>query len=194
MKVLIYGMQSSGATAFTFLMAQRKETVAILDLYCNELAPAIHCEKDVVLKCVASANFSLEQHLESFQPDKTILFTRNLDSVILSLNNKNYKDKCGTLETKIKLYQETIDRKELFDIELSYEDLLARDIDKVKFFIDGSAFDTPRSLSDIVSFNNEHCDWCRTWYHKKWHFGGLKANSKHVSIEDDVSIQRKLFA
>jgi hypothetical protein len=200
-------MQSSGATAFAFLMAQRPDTVAVLDLYCNELAPRLQCEKDVVLKCVASKDYSIDQQIESFQPDKVVLFTRSVEAITDSLSKKPYRDKCGSIDEKLKIYQDAISRKDLFDVEISYEEAIVnRQIEKVGFFIDESAFDVPRQLKDIVEFNQQHCEWCKQWLNLesprdgKWYFGGLKAEEPRIfaprtnaTIDNEVKIYRRFI-
>ena len=39
MRILVYGMQSSGASLFTYFLAQRPDTIAVIDLWDGVVAP-----------------------------------------------------------------------------------------------------------------------------------------------------------
>lgn len=98
MKTLVYGMQSSGASFVAFCLAQKPNTIAVVDLFCREEAPTLDGEADgcdVVLKCVVNTIVPFQKQLERFRPDRVLLVTRNVDDVAASLGAKPYRDLGG---------------------------------------------------------------------------------------------------
>ena len=39
MRIIVYGMQSSGASYFTYFLAQKTNYIGVIDLWSSELAP-----------------------------------------------------------------------------------------------------------------------------------------------------------
>lgn len=187
MKILIYGLQSSGATSFAYLMSQRKNTIAVLDLYYNELAPNLtHEFCDIVMKCTITNIYTIEQQIHSFQPDKTILFCRNLHDVYESLSKKPHANFGGTIEEKLSLFKDIEKNKSnLFDLKYSYEQMICRKIDGLDFFIDSSAYNSNRTIEDILQYNCEQSTWCADNYVKKWQIGCINPRTGNVNIKKE---------
>ncbi len=165
MKTLVYGMQSGGASFVTFCLAQRPNTIAVVDLFCREEAPSLDEEAgrhDVILKCVVNTGVSLQTQIERFRPDRLVLATRNIDDVAASLETKPYRDLGGAIRQKLAIYRDTLLRRlRLFDEVLAYE---------------RHAAEPPticRGQREILDFNAAHSHWCRRFFGRKWGFGGL---------------------
>jgi hypothetical protein len=84
MRVLIYGMQSSGASAITFTAAQKPDCVAFVDIWSHFAAPQLGTSRDVVAKVVVTTAFPRSLHRGRFRPDYTILVLRHPADVNLA--------------------------------------------------------------------------------------------------------------
>ena len=183
MKLLIYALQSSGASAFAYLMSQRKDVISILDLYNEELAPSIfHPDYDIIVKCTVSNSYSLLDHVNSFKPDKVILFTRDINDVIASLMNKPHANKGGGISEKIEIFNKELNGN-LYSLKFSYDDMINQNIGSLDFFIDSSAYKTSRTVEEIIDFSNQNCLWCKDNYKKKWQIGCLFPRTGSVVLE-----------
>lgn len=183
MKLLIYALQSSGASAFTYLISQKKDVISIIDLYSEELAPFIsHPKYDIVLKCTVSKDHSLLNHIDSFKPDKVILFTRDMSQVIASLETKKHANKGGSISEKIEIFNKEL-HGNLYDFTFSYNDMLSQKIGCLDFFIDKSSYESSRTVEEIIDFSNQNCAWCKENYKKKWQIGCLAPRVGLVEIE-----------
>jgi hypothetical protein len=167
MKVLIYGMQSSGASLLAFFMAQKANTVGIIDLNNHRLAPSLDLPFDTVLKAVITTPWSLDQHINSFQPDRTILLVRNPYSNYYSLQGKVYASKSGDIDDKFALLDRYFAQRDRFDATIIYERFLTDRADTVAqmnaigWVSHLTHYALPRTQVEITRFNNEHCRWCR---------------------------------
>src|SRR5690349_15288916 len=116
MRILVYGMQSSGASLFTYFLAQRPDTIAVIDLWDGVVAPDFQdVQKDVIVKCVVAPVTPLEGHLVSFKPDVKILFVRSKQSNEESLSLKSYRNDGGKMEEKFAELQTRIEQPSGFD-------------------------------------------------------------------------------
>lgn len=168
MKTLIYSMQNSGASLYAYWLAQEPNTVAVLDLYFDQIAPAIDYE-NVILKCVVNKDIPLENHLDSFQPDRLILFVRNTVENYLRLYEKRYGDWGGTVDEKMAVLNHYIGFMN-FDEVVKYEDFLAKKLGHFEYY------KFPRSLCEVVDFNKQNSEWCNVNYRKNWGTGNIHAN------------------
>lgn len=185
MKILIYTLQSSGATLFSYLMSQRENSIGILDLYNTELSPSINHNKfDIILKCTVSENYSLEQHIKSFLPDKVILFKRNESDIIKSLSKKPHANLGGNIQKKFEIFNSEVNKnsKKSFNLEYSYEEMINGNISKLKFFIDSSAYNATRTIENIIDFSNKNCSWCKENFKKKWWIGCINPRQGSIKI------------
>lgn len=173
MKTLIYAMQSSGASLFSYWLAQQENCLGIIDLYYDQIAPKIDHE-NVVLKCVIVDNILLEKHLDSFQPDRTILFVRNPVENYLSLCEKSYGLFGGSVDSKLKILDKCLEDK--FDHVIKYEDFIAK---KIKIGCE-SYYDFKKPLNKIIEYNNLNNKWCKDNYKKKWGMGNIHINNLKI--------------
>jgi len=183
MKILIYGLQSSGASLFTFWLSQQLKYIGIIDIYFNVLAPNINCE-NVVAKCTINELFKFEEHVDSFKPDKKILFVRNPFENYLSLKEKIYSGFGGEIDKKFKLNDFYIEnKKNYFDYVITYEDFLMKKINfELKDFGD---YNFPRSINSLIDFNNKNNLWCKENYKKLWGTGNIHMNQ--LSLLNTIS-------
>jgi len=186
MKILVHGMQSSGSTTFALLMSQRANTICVLDLYCGSLAPPLIEESkkyDIVLKCTVSNMRTIDEHIESFAPDLTILFTRPIEDIVESLSNRKCRNHCGKMEEKVELYKQILENQKRFDIVFSYAEMINKEIERLNW-IDQSAYDLKRKPQVVIDFNCENSTWCREnlWLH--WGRGGTRKSGDSWKIEN----------
>lgn len=186
MRILVYGMQSSGASLFTFFLAQRPDSIGIIDLWPGFLAPRLEdTEEDVVLKCLVTTEIPIEQHIRSFKPDVKILFVRAKQANLESLAKKGYRDDGGTMSDKYVQLERDRSRRDLFDFVISYEEFL-RDRLTLLSVLRGVAapeyYDLKRTKYQILRFNRTHSAWCREQYWRQWGFGSIQ-------FEDDGTVK-----
>lgn len=127
MKLLVHGMQSSGATALTLFLAQRPDTLALVDVPNNFAAPRVNPPLDMVVKTVITTAYPLAVHIERFRPDKTVLLLRDPRANYQSLSTKNYRHYSGLMDEKFLLLDHMFAQRESFDAVIEYEDFVARD-------------------------------------------------------------------
>lgn len=162
MKILIYGMQSSGASLLAYTLAQKVDCLAFVDVWNMYAAPHIGTEKDCVAKVVVTTAFSLEEHKSRFRPDVTLLALRHPVDNYYSLQGKSYANESGLIDEKFSLLNETLCSEKGFDAIFHYEDLVfcPRDIiassRALGWKIGYEALLFPRSLSVIERNNKEY--------------------------------------
>jgi hypothetical protein len=206
MKILVFALQSSGASLFTYLLAQIPNSIGIIDLWDNTiLAPKINSPYPVILKIVPTVTYTLEENINSFQPTKRILFIRNPFDNYFSLNPKIYRDEAGTLEQKFAMMDQIFaEREKLFDTTFYYEEffrqpeLFIRSIrEKIAEDLPSDADQFKRSLDEIMTFNQQHCAWCQGTFQVNWGFGNIhQKNLQHKKAvsykKNDPAIQQKV--
>lgn len=127
MRLLIHGMQSSGATAFTLFLAQRPDCLALVDVLNNYAAPRIDTPLDMVVKVVVTTAYPLAVHVERFRPDRVVLLLRDPRDNYQSLRTKPYANHSGLLDEKFVLMDQLFaERHQRFDAVVEYEDFVAR--------------------------------------------------------------------
>lgn len=127
MKLLVYGMQSSGATAFTLFLAQRPDCLALVDIPNTYAAPRVDPPMDMVAKAVVTTAYPPAVHIERFRPDKTVLLLRDPRDNYQSLKTKPYANLSGLLDEKFQLMDQVFAERAQFDAVVEYEDVVARD-------------------------------------------------------------------
>ncbi|HXP95822.1 MAG TPA: hypothetical protein VN809_03860 [Telmatospirillum sp.] len=126
MRLLVYGMQSSGATAFTLFLAQRPDCLALVDVLNNYAAPRVQTDMDMVVKVTMTTAYPLAVHMERFRPDRIVLVLRDPHDNYQSLRSKNYRNHSGLLDEKFLILDQVFAERERFDAVIRYEDFVAR--------------------------------------------------------------------
>ena len=127
MRLLVHGMQSSGATLFTYFLAQRPGSLALVDILNNYAAPRIETGLDMVAKCVVTTAYPIAVHRDRFKPDRTILLLRDPRDNYASLATKPYRNHSGLIDEKFALVDTLFAERAQFDAVVHYEDFMDRD-------------------------------------------------------------------
>ena len=171
MRIFIYAMQSSGSSSICYFLAQKKDSLAIIDLWTEAgVAPSFKDVKvkDIIIKCTILKNASLKEHLESFNPDKKILVLRHPYYNYVSLKNKSHINKGGAIDEKFRLLEEIFKNREKFDLVVLYEDFILNpskflnQMKKLNFGVKKEFFEFKRTKGEILKFNFGNCK-CRDW-------------------------------
>jgi hypothetical protein len=125
MRLLFYGMQSSGASIFALIAAQAPDCVAFIDIWSMYVAPRLATKHDVVAKVVVTASYPLQLHRERFRPDLTVLVLRHPADVYASLLRKGYGHDDGLAEEKLAVLETVMRRGDGYDHVVYYEDLVS---------------------------------------------------------------------
>ena len=162
MRLLIYAMQSSGASTLAFLLAQRPACGAFADIWAMYAAPSLQGTNDVVAKVVVTTAFPLALHQERFRPDVTILLLRHPVANYRSLMSKPYRHHCGFMEEKFALLDQVFGAWSSYDAIVYYEDLLFDPVGTLNRMAelgwpcDAGYLKFPRKHPDIVAFNEQN--------------------------------------
>jgi len=124
MKVLFYGMQSSGASILAFALAQKPDSVGFVDIWNMFAAPELVTDRDVVAKVVVTSAFSLDVHRRRFRPDVTILVLRHPVDTYYSLFGKTYANESGLIDEKFAVLDKVLKSGKGFDQVFFYEDFV----------------------------------------------------------------------
>ncbi len=127
MRVLLYGMQSSGASVLAFTLAQRPKSAAFVDIWNMFAAPDIEAtDRYTVAKVVVTTAFSLDAHRLRFRPDVTFLVLRHPVDTYDSLYGKSYANENGLIDEKFAIIEEVLRARSGFDQIVYYEDFAFR--------------------------------------------------------------------
>ncbi len=209
MRLLIYAMQSSGASTFCYFLGQRPGSIAIIDVWSRGVTPRMETSHPVVAKATVTMTRTAAKHIENFRPDRTVLFVRDPVSVYASLRNYDYAERFGSIVDKMmRLEHEFVFGN--WDAVIRYEDFAARNpsvtaqIKALGWDCDPSYWQLTRSLSSIQAFNVSQSSWCRNHFENGWGFGNIKDEpiSGRFSDRPDqpeivelvASVSPKLFA
>lgn len=162
MKVMILSTQGTGASIFTYFLGQGDKTVSLPDCYLQNFGD---CLPDGVEHIVVKHNvypndiFDFDKKIESFNPDRVILFVRHPADIWTSLQSKNNRDFGGSTKEKLLMLERMIESKKI--TVLRYEDFIEHrnlfvlalkgclpDMD-VKM----DYYNLPRKKEDIIKFN-----------------------------------------
>jgi hypothetical protein len=183
-RLFVYGMQTSGASLFTYYLAQKPSTVAVIDLWAYYVAPNLRLDAPCIVKAVVTTNIALEQHLASYQPDCKILFLRDPVQNFLRLQTKEYRDIGGSPEEKLQQLERVYRQSHgLFDVVIRYEDFVVhpenvtRRLNRIGLDIPQDAHLFQRSLDAITTYNGEQSAWCRDHFGSQWWFGNIHVDA-----------------
>ncbi len=164
MKVLLYGMQSSGASLLAFTLAQKPDTIAFIDIWNMFAAPELEAEdRDTVAKVVVTTAYSLELHRQRFRPDVTLLVLRHPADTYDSLFGKSYANESGLIDEKFALLETVFRAGVGFDHIVYYEDFAFSPGETIALFerigwpLDYEALLFRRTLREIQSANVVAC-------------------------------------
>ena len=182
MRVLIHGLQSSGATLFAYCLSQNANILPVLDVHV--LFPIdrfidVPQSMDIVAKCTVSTYIPFNVQKTLYKPDITILFNRDSQEVRDSLRLKYYRDEGGSPDAKISIAEKM--NPSDYDYVLSYDSFL-RDthgtIDKLSPLLEWLKIDDfygqKRTLSDMADCCNKYSSWCRTHWNDGFGFGNAR--------------------
>jgi hypothetical protein len=205
MRILLYGMQSSGASLITTFIGQLPRSVAVVDLWNSELMPPLQdLDADHVIgKAVVTTRYTFEEHARSFRPDRTLLVLRDPAQNYVSLSRKAYGAENGTVAQKLARLEEAFRQRDRFDAVMIYEDFVLRPDAAVAAL---RALDIPVTM-EYLSFSRDPAEmrdfacsaspWCAENYLKKWEFGNVHPGAptaallhKHVPIAVTREVQR----
>ena len=206
MKLFVHGMQSSGASLFAYFLSQRTETLGIIDLNNHRLAPALDYPFDIVLKAVITTRWSLAEHIDSFHPERKILFIRNPYDNYYSLKDKVYADKSGGIDEKFALLEACFLNQDRYDATIYFEDFISRHaetvakLNKISWGASLEHYNFPRGPRDIYAFNMIFCEWCRNnpaapGPEGGWGMGNIRDNKINLALRDkpfDASVDEKV--
>src|SRR5690606_14239749 len=118
---------SSGASLITYFLGQAPRSMALIDVWARHLTPPLPGggAESVIAKCVVTTEFSFEDHLRSFRPDRTILVLRHPVQNYESLRRKGYADEGGSIDEKFVRLEGVFRERGRFDLTLLYEDFVA---------------------------------------------------------------------
>lgn len=159
MRLLIYGMQSSGASTLALALAQKPRCAAFVDIWTMYVAPSLSGPDDVVAKVVVTTAFPLALHQERFRPDRTILVLRHPVANYRSLAAKPYRHECGFIEEKFALIDRVFADRSTYDSLVYFEDLVFDPLRVLQTVSDLGWPCSPEYLTfarrpaDIVAFN-----------------------------------------
>lgn len=177
-RVLLYGLQSSGATTLAMLLAQREGASAVLDLFHGRMLPL-----NVTLPelCVVKATIpavNAESHLATLstriQADKVLLVVRNPWCNYSSLKNKAYgQDIIHKFVSLNRLWK----GREQCDGVLCFEDLFfdnTRLLTELSFWpLPSNALEFPKKVPDVVRITLANGGWPAQTFRRKWGIGNL---------------------
>jgi hypothetical protein len=180
MRLLIYAMQSSGASAFCYFLGQRPGSIAVVDVWSREITPPLKGKCPVVAKATVNCIFSIADHIASFGPDRTILFLRDPVAVYASLARYPYANRFGSIEDKMARLDDQFARGS-YDGIVRYEDFVEREpnflaqVGDLGWPCDASYYEASRSLAEIERFNKAASYWLAQHGGDGWGFGNVKS-------------------
>jgi hypothetical protein len=179
-KLMVFASESSGASTFCHFLAQRPGCLAVIDVWSHVIMPAIDTPLPIVAKATATAVYTAKDHIESFGPDRTILFIRDPVAVYSSLINYPYANDMGRVEDKMAKFDEQFAAGG-FDLVLRYEDFVGRNpqlidtIARLGWPCSPQYYNLSRTFDDILRANSDASAWLRDNYNTKWGFGNIKS-------------------
>jgi hypothetical protein len=182
MKLLVYSMESSGASTFAFFLAQRPQSVAVIDLWSECVAPPLDIDFPVIVKATVNLQVSYSDLISSFRPDRRILFVRDPVATYCSLIKYVYANMFGTAEEKLARFDE-IYAAQGFDLVVYYEDFVAFDpripaaLTALGWPATPEYYAPARSLAEILDFNFEASSWLKDHFRGGWGPGNLRGDA-----------------
>ena len=194
-RILVCGLQSSGATLVALLLAQDPSAIGILDLFCGERMPSpeyLPRDRPLILKMTMSTTWPMEEQIARFAPTRTLLVVRHPAHNYVSLDSKYYRDSGGRLEDKFVQLEEVFHGRDRFSALIHYEDLAMRPaiaIDQLRLLqpeLDDGSLDLARTRAMIIEDARRY-PWLETTFGRAWAEGNVdesaRLNPHHVFKE-----------
>jgi len=198
MRWLVYGLQSSGASLFSYFLAQAEDAIAVIDLRARRrewlrrretpVAPELEATGPVVVKCVVTTRVSFEEHRDSFGPDRSILFLREPCANLASLRAKPYARHGGRIDEKLALLEHYHAERHIFDAVFHFEDFVADPPGSVERLraLGWPAllahYEFPASLDEVVRRSRERSPWCDRTFGRYWGTGNARGNAVDANL------------
>lgn len=182
MRLLVTGLQSSGASTVTAFLAQRPDCVPVIDTLNAVLAPPLNTARPAVVKAVITRRYTLAQHQAAFRPDATLLVLRDPRVNWVSLATKPWATLSGTMEEKFARLETLVRAPSPHGIDaiLRYEDLLARapvvteTLRRLNWPPDPAWYELPRDRDAMMASLWEHCPETFTSHRDGFGFGNFQ--------------------
>lgn len=194
MRILVYGLQSSGASLFTYWLSQTDDYIGVIDLYVGRKPPAKKdiLKENVILKTTVS-HLDLDECISVFQPDKTILFVRDPYQNYLSLKRKPFKNTGGNIQEKIKKFDSLFKKREKFDAVISYEDFI-QDQDKVIQCLKSVGIPAEKdnymfykTPYDVLKYARDHSEYLAKTHKQRWDIGNIHRKNGEINLVKKTS-------
>lgn len=176
----MYGMQASGASLAALLASQWEQTIAVIDLWNNEVAPDLCVHGPLVVKATTGP-VPLADHVAAFRPTATVLVLRDPRDQISSLTHEPHRDYAAPIEAKLAEIERAFAARSSFDSIVHYEELVQDTHDAVSALrsaglpLRGDAARFPRSLARVVDYTRRSSTWCRDNWRTRWGTGRVNA-------------------
>lgn len=186
MRILVYGLQSSGASLFTFFLSQMPEYYSLCDIYNSGPCPEIPDDINIVVKVTASPVTTYSDYLKMVNPDKSILILRNPFDNYASLKIKRY---AGNLTEKFREI-ERVFTKNAFSLIIKYEDFVFTPekviprLNKISINVSSDMLSFPRTREEITKYTSQIKQFRKGNIHK--HFGNIQEIESRGICKDKV--------
>jgi hypothetical protein len=158
MRLLLYGLQASGASATAMLAAQRPGCLALVDVPSYALTPEFGAGRDALAKAVANTSHDLAAHRARFRPDAVVFVLRDPLAHWASASVKGFRDRDGALPDKVAAFDALVGELDRHaDLVVRHEDLLRRDpaipagFARLGWALPADAWELPRGINAILA-------------------------------------------
>lgn len=125
MRILLYGLQNSGATLAALFAGQREGSLVVPDLWTMYCAPRPPFSRDICVKATVTEAFPLSRHKRAFRPDFTALIVRRPIDNYLSLKRKAFANHDGIITQKFRRVERAFRATSTFNEVVVFEDFVA---------------------------------------------------------------------
>lgn len=194
MRLLVTGLQSSGASTVTAFLAQRPDCVAVVDTINSFLVPPLRTPRPAVAKAVITTRYRLAEHQAVFRPDATLLVLRDPRANWVSLSSKPWATLSGTMEGKFARLEALVADPGAHGIDamIRYEDLLARapaleeTLGALGWPPEPSWYDLPRTREAMLATLWEEAPETFTTHRDGFSFGNFQGRRLDPAFRDKV--------
>lgn len=190
MRVLVYGLQNSGATLVALFVGQHAGSVVIPDLWTMYRAPRHAFWHDACVKATITTSFPLESHLDAYTPDRTILVLRRPVDNYLRLRSKPFANHDGLLHEKFLYADRIFQERARFDHVVFFEEFgtkhgdLSAGLIEAGWALPNNAASFPRSALEMEQFILDREP--ELYQHLQWGVG--QARVQHL---DQLQLKRE---